>query len=459
MLRTHEEDVLKKPVDMIVMRPKKGKITLIGRRLYTVLLAYAQREIGGNDTGQRYLFQAPLAGILNSGSFTGGEVTLMKKYIKEMVTTAIEWDTTATDGSPIWDIMPMLARGRIEKRGELNWVCWEFNSLVVDMLVDPAMYARLNLKIATNIESYVGTALYEICARYRNNPSGVTSKKSTDWWIDSLSQTAAEPGKRREWRKFKDEKLLKAIDDINDTTDLKIELFEEKVGRAIAFVQFAVTKKSTELLREVRAVNLALTQEIEKLSESLEIDMPRVETLIKKFGEVAVMENLKLLKARIHDTSLPPVERKVGYLRFLLEENAMDLLESKKNAPVIDTAKITTVSVKEASNSLEKRESGDTVQRQGSVGTKVEMGGIVEVTSPSLRTKIRDEFNVLPELQRKEIIETVANQLKNENRFGALELKNSHLTYIRPGLFGSAVIEYYGKKVHGDAWTAPVADF
>ena len=453
-MRIKEEEILKKPVDMIVMRPKKGKITLIGRRLYTVLLAYAQREIAGKDTGQRYVFSAEMADILNSGSFTGGEVTLMKKYIKEMVSTVIEWDTTAADGSPRWDIMPMLARASILKHGNgnANTIYWEFNSLVVDMLVDPTMYARLNLKIATNIDSYVGTALYEICARYRNNPSGVTSKKSTDWWIDSLSQTAPEPGKRREWRKFKDEKLPKAIDDINDTTDLKISLLEEKVGRAIAYVQFSVSKKAIEALPVARPVNVEVTQEIEKLSEELEIDMPRIETLIKKFGESAVREKLHMLQARVQDTSLPPVERKIGYLRYLLDENVAEVKETKNKAIAVPKVVPNTSTVSESLKENEENQDDGKAEFRNNLAAK-------EMSVPSLRAKIRDEFNLLPESQRKEVIEIVANLLKAENRFGAIELKNSHLSYIRPGLFGSAVIEYYGKKVYGDAWPAPAADF
>jgi hypothetical protein len=343
----------------------------------------------------------------------------------------------------------MLARGRIEKRGELNWVCWEFNSLVVDMLVDPAMYARLNLKIATNIESYVGTALYEICARYRNNPSGVTSRKSTDWWIDSLSQTAAEPGKRREWRKFKDEKLLNAIEDINDTSDLTIQLIEEKVGRAIAFVQFKVAKKAVEALPEVRAVNVTMTAEIEKLASALDIDLPRVETLIKRYGESVVRMKLRLLQARINDKSLPPIERKVGYLRYLLED------------PQDDAVKDATTSVRPTVVPATEKSTVPAVNAELATLSRGVTSAELTPTpaQPSLRTKIRDEFNILPESERKEIIGIVAKQLKAENRFGALEMKNSHLTYIRPGLFGSAVTEYYGRQLYGEKWPAPVSSF
>jgi len=95
---------------------------------------------------------------------------------------------------------------------------------------------------------YAGTSLYDICSRYRHNPSGVTSRKLPSWWIDALSQTPSDSTKRREWRMFKYEKILPAIEEINQTTDIIIDLIEKRQGKSIIEVQFSVRTKKFHIL-------------------------------------------------------------------------------------------------------------------------------------------------------------------------------------------------------------------
>jgi len=137
----------------------------------------------------------------------------------------------------------MLAEFAIEVRGGDNWVSWSYPPTIMSILKDSSRWARIDLNVIAKLGSYTAVALYEICARYRDNPSGVTSRKPVSWWSDALSQL---PGaaERREWRKFRSERLLIAIKEINRETDFEIELIEHKEGRAVSEVQFGVRRRS-----------------------------------------------------------------------------------------------------------------------------------------------------------------------------------------------------------------------
>lgn len=430
--------VLKKPVEMTVMKPTKGKITLIGRRLYTVMLAHSQAEMKLKvfDPEKRYVFRVLLRSLLSHGSFNGGEISFMKTYLREMNTTSIEWESAAQGDGYKWKTLTMVSEAAIELLNGQNWVSWEFPSSIMENIVSPGMYARLDLKIATSISSYVGTALYEICTRYRDNASGVTSNQPPEWWIDALSQAARDPNKRREWRKFKDEKLLAGIQHINEESDLEIELIEQKEGRKVAWVQFAVRKKLMPA-RQAQAmpVNVEAMDAIEKMAAQLAIPLASVETLIRKYGETMVKEKIQELAKRVEDTSQPVVERKLGYLRFLLENPT----ESKK---IVSKAE----AVAKRSEAEEKQAPPPSTPAQPAAQDK------------GLRARTREQFNEMPEEQRKRFIDAAVLHLKTSNSYNSADMRHSQSTILRPGRFGSVVIEMFGKEFFGAQWPSPSGD-
>ena len=237
--------VLKKHHEMIVMKPKKGKITLIGRRIYYLLVAYSQREMQGREPNATHLFEAPLRDIMRIGASDGEEISVVKKYLREMKDFHVEWESTSQGDGVKWVGISILSEVNLSLVKGQNWLSWAFPPSILRMILAPEIFSILDLKIITSISTYAGTSLYDICSRYRNNPSGVTSRKLPSWWIDALSQTPSDSTKRREWRMFKYEKILPAIEIINQTTDITIDLIEKRQGKSVIEVQFSVRTKKT----------------------------------------------------------------------------------------------------------------------------------------------------------------------------------------------------------------------
>src|SRR3546814_15263612 len=91
-------------------------------------------------------------------------------------------------------------------------------------------------------------ALYENCRRYLTNPSKLTSRQSVQWWYQVLTGNPAS-AEVPEYKYFKRDTLLKAIREVNDVTDLIVELIEFKEGRRVAELQFSVEKRAQEPLQ------------------------------------------------------------------------------------------------------------------------------------------------------------------------------------------------------------------
>lgn len=306
---------LKKPHEMIVLKPRTGRVTLTGRRLYNAMLHAAQVRLEAMPDLPRadFLFDAPLGALLRVTGGTGEERTAAKRYLREMRGIEVDWETTAPGDGVKWRGFSMLSEVNIEVRNGENWVTWAYPPAILGAIKEPQRWARINLLVLSKLSTYAALALYEICVRYRDNPSFVTSRKTCDWWIDALS--AGPPGeKRREWRKFKNETLQPAVEEVSSATDLQVELIEHKRGRQIVEVQFAVHKRKQVVAQQPQAADA----DVILLGTSLGLTEERLDRLVQQFGDRALREELQGLAGRLSNRSLAPIHDRYAYLRTVL---------------------------------------------------------------------------------------------------------------------------------------------
>lgn len=328
---------LRKPHEMIVMVPRTQRVTLTGRKIYNVLLHLSQERLAEMATmpAADYMFEAPLQALLRRTGSSGEDRTAAKRYLREMRGLEVDWESTAPGDGVKWRGFSMLSEVAIEIRRGENWVSWSYPPTIMAALRDPQRWARIDLDVLASLGTYAAVALYEICARYRDNPSGVTSRKPVAWWADALSQAPAGT-ERREWRKFKNERVKPAVEEINAETDLEIELIEHKQGRAVAEAQFAVRRKRSSSAR-LRAPAGPVDAGMVLRAESLGIREAKLEGLIREFGEDAVRGGLEALARRAANPQLRHVEHAYSYLRTLLR-NGSEAAAEEAPAPTPATA-------------------------------------------------------------------------------------------------------------------------
>ena len=229
-----DESLLRKPVNTLAIVPKSHKITSLGRKSYNVLLHEAQEQGLEND-----VFRMPLERIVRNVGFDSNDQELIKKHLRAMVSTTVEWQSPTTGEGLSWNISGLLAHAKLSKvRGQV-WVEWSYAINLKQELLEPTVFARLSLQIISTLRSHAGIALYEICSRYKG--IGRTSRQAWQWWRPVLSgRPESEQTARLEYRIFKRDTLKPAIAEVCALTDIDIELVEHRQGRFIGELQFLI---------------------------------------------------------------------------------------------------------------------------------------------------------------------------------------------------------------------------
>lgn len=325
---------LRKPNEVLVMISKDKGMTAVARKLYTVLLWEAQQQMRslGRVPEATHLFEMPLRrALLLAGSSTESR-TLAQGYLREMRKMAMTWEAPGTTNGPEWRDMALLSQAAFEMRHGERLVQWAFPPDLIKALLDPKLWTLQDLPILARLESYGAIALYDICSRYKNNPSGVTNRASPAWWVSALSSSP----KKREWRKVKNESVLAAIAEINEKSDIEVELLEHRQGRAVTEVQFAVRKKrqdkggpttSDAAWAAVDAANAGPATQptrVRQAAEGLGLQDAQLAPLVAQYSEDRLVRALLDTRARVQRTDLSPVRNPLMYLMSLLDPRAAE---------------------------------------------------------------------------------------------------------------------------------------
>ncbi len=325
----------------------------------------------------------------------------------------------------------MLSEVAIEVRHGENWVSWSYPPTIMAALREPKRWARIDLSVLASLGSYAAVALYEICARYRDTPAGVTSRKPVAWWADALSQAPA-GSERREWRKFKNERVKPAIDEINSETDLEIELVEHKQGRAVLEAQFTVRKK--RLAPKVRQLGDVVDANLVLRAESLGIRELKLEGLIKEFGEVLVRDKLEVLEKRAANSRLRGVEHGYSYLRSLLRNDGAFAAES---APTPSTAP-------------------ELAAPPLAVPSPEEQQAAAEAEWLNQRiAQLRAEIQALSTVQRQALVNDAVQELSALGLMSAVITRRVAQGDVLHGMLGSIVVRQYATRMYGPDWKTP----
>ena len=316
MTEVNDTQVLRKPVNTLAIAPKSARITSLGRKTYNVLLFEAQDQGLDND-----VYRAPLERIVRGIDFDSNDHGLIKKHLRAMVSTTVEWQSPTTGEGVAWNVSGLLAHAKLSKEGGQVWVEWSYAINLKQELLHPTIFARLKLEIISQLRSHAGIALYEICTRYKE--VGKTSRQHWRWWRPVLSgQPDSDKTDRLEYRIFKRDTLKPAIAELNAITDLDVELVEYRDGRTIAEIQFLIRSGSQagSMSPPVSGpVDLALIARARQLG----IREEKVDDLIEEFGGDAVRSGLELLACRIEKSFPEPLRDPFRYLKSMMPGEAM----------------------------------------------------------------------------------------------------------------------------------------
>ncbi|MDR5748062.1 replication initiation protein [Caballeronia sp. LZ029] len=312
---------LRKAVEAIAIQPKSGKITLLTRKLFNVLLAVAQQADDAGDT-----YRALLSDIVANSAFDSNDTALVKEHLRRMVSVQVEWSTGTSSQKPgrKWGISTLIADAEIleDPTTRRVWVEFSFAPKIKKKLLDPVQYARLSLQFQSQLRSSAGLALYEICVRYLTNPSHLTMRETWEWWRPILSgtpDTEAGDEAKREYKYFKRDYLRPAIAEVNAVTNIFVELVEHREGRRVAEIQFRVTERKQPMLALDEHPNVFDSTLVDRMVK-IGIPLKDAQTLYADSEENRIRAALQMTEQRMRSTTLPPVRSAAALFKDALKK-------------------------------------------------------------------------------------------------------------------------------------------
>ncbi|UDG82633.1 replication initiation protein [Candidatus Vallotia cooleyia] len=312
---------LRKAVEAIAIQPKSGKITLLTRKLFNVLLAVAQQADESGDT-----YRALLSDIVVNSAFDSNDTALVKEHLRRMVSVQVEWSTGTSSQKPgrKWGISTLIADAEIleDTTTRRVWVEFSFAPKIKKKLLDPVQYARLSLQFQSQLRSSAGLALYEICVRYLTNPSHLTMREPWGWWRPILSGTPdskAIDEAKREYKYFKRDYLRSAIAEVNSVTNINVELIEHREGRRVSEIQFRVVERKQPILAFDVHPNVFDSTLVDRMV-GLGIPLKEAKILYGDNEEGRVQAALQMTEQRIRSTTLPVVRSAAALFKDALKK-------------------------------------------------------------------------------------------------------------------------------------------
>lgn len=339
-IKKFTRDLVSRPNETLGIAPRsKGdKLTALIKKLYAVILLVSQEQ------GDKSEYSIPLAQLIRRGNIDSKNTKLIREYLESMRRFSITWNTRKADDEYEWRNTGMLKEVWLTQgKGKQTILSWELPNKIKERLVDPtSFFTRLSLQMMTSLRGGSSITLYEICSQYATNShngkgGGLTRRASIDWWRPRLNGSLDEDG-QQEYKYFKRDLLLPSIKEINNITDIEVQLIEHKSGRKVDEIQFLVFKKLQETLPLVNTnlIDNCLVEKITKFGISkkeseeiflsndfdlLRITVDFVETRMKS----RVAENLgspagyfiKALKGKWATVKKAPVDEKT----ILIEQN------------------------------------------------------------------------------------------------------------------------------------------
>lgn len=310
-------DRIDKPVSALAMVPKTGTITRVGRQAYTLMMFVAREQ--GTEDGETGMFGAPLNSVIRGYDGSTGSVKELKKHLLSMVSHVVEWQSPSPAETEEWGACGLLSQVNLKKKNGQNWLYWAYPPALRQEMLYPLRYAQIKRSTIAQFRSHAGLALYEICARYKDNPSHRTSKQHWHWWLPVLTGKPIPKEIKTEFRFFNRDTIKPAIEEVNEVSELTVTVHEFRVGRSIEFVQFEVHLKQEASVKEARAIDLSKVARAIQLG----IDAEIAEDHFIRHGELAFAKAIERLEARLAMQGTPILSRH-AYLKALLTGRVID---------------------------------------------------------------------------------------------------------------------------------------
>ncbi|WP_322015739.1 replication initiation protein [Paraburkholderia sp. J12] len=300
-------DLFRKAVPAIHIAPKSGSISLQQRKMFSSLIKNAIRQ-DSLEPG-RSSFEITISALSQDVDLNSNNTEYVKETINSLISTVVNWDYLTQDKRSIWKASGLLAGAELER----SVLRYTFSEQIRGELLNPEIYAMIDMRITRQFRKAHSLALWENVVRYE--AVGMTARFPLATLRDLILGQDTSAQSYKLYKQFKSRVLVPCIKEVNEISDHLFELIEHKVGRSVVSLQFRVTRKpETDPSQELRANETVLIGEMAKFS----IPVSEARRLLKQYGEEKIRTAVAYTAARVAQKNAAPLANVAAYFRKAL---------------------------------------------------------------------------------------------------------------------------------------------
>jgi len=328
LLYEQEPEILKKPVQAVHMAITGGIQSKTQRLAFNAMLKHAL-EVHAKEPGKVIdTYSISRTELMRMIDYTSPNRRHLKEALSQMQKLTVKWDFLGQDGDAMWASCVLLPFVGFDR----DHIYYSYAPQIKPMLFDSKIYARLDLRIQRGLALNVTAALYEWVNRYRTNPGKLTAEMTWENWRWCIYGEIEESSVLHEYKVFKRTKLKPAIAEINERSDLNIELIENKDGgRSVKYLQFIVEEKP--LFRLETDVDQEAKAEWDKRLEDFGLTKRDRTKLLTTYTLSDIEAHWRFTVDRVNDKSQQPLKSPAAYLKRALEGRYAADAAAKSSAP------------------------------------------------------------------------------------------------------------------------------
>lgn len=300
-------DLFRKAVPAIHIAPKSGSISLQQRKMFSSLIKNAIRQ-DSLEPG-RSSFEITISALSQDVDLNSNNTEYVKETINSLISTVVNWDYLTQDKRSIWKASGLLAGAELER----SVLRYTFSEQIRGELLNPEIYAMIDMRITRQFRKAHSLALWENVVRYE--AVGMTARFPLATLRDLILGQDTSAQSYKLYKQFKSRVLVPCLKEVNEISDHIFELIEHKVGRSVVALQFRVTRKpETDSSPDLHADEGLLIGEMSKFS----IPLSEARRLLKQYGEERIRTAVSYTAARVAQKNAAPLANVAAYFRKAL---------------------------------------------------------------------------------------------------------------------------------------------
>ncbi|PNT87813.1 repA protein [Coxiella burnetii] len=314
-----------------------NNLTLVQRKLFNALLFNAYPELP-----YKLKFQISAKDLCKLIGYNSNDYGKLKRALLGLITTAIEWNVIDCDTGKEknWKASSILSAAQLAEG-----VCtYEYSHIMKELLFQPEIYGRIDVKTMSKFKSSYGLALYENCIRYQR-------LSQTPWFpLDVFRKLMGVlGGKYTSFKDFKKRVLNIAVNEVNNLSHIQVLPEIERQNQKVTKIRFKLNKK--HLASSEKISNLINAELEETLTNTFSLSPLLIRDLLTEYDIAFIREKVNII---INSSSFQ--EGKIrGLSGYLIDSLRKDYKASKSSQMLISEARMKRKLEEEAEKEREER--------------------------------------------------------------------------------------------------------